>query len=307
MKRQDLVTVGALACTLIIYWLDIKIDALGGTEIELPLVYLIPVLITAKWGSRGGSVLAVAAATGASFWADWHGGDHLAASLLNAFSHCVLFSAAAYVLVLQEGRAKMRNLLKESLEHERAASRTDMLTGILNRRGFMEKLDEAAGAFDGLKGKSLAFFDLDRFKEINDTHGHDAGDALLTAIGPLFFECFPGAAFGRIGGDEFAVLFLEGEEDSHRRALEFMRRQVRTINVPTSSGPVQGVTVSIGAAHFDGVNPTVEFALKLVDGLMYNAKKDRDRLQFERLGSEGMRMLEETGLVLRNSREWNLA
>lgn len=98
-------------------------------------------------------------------------------------------------------------------------SRSDQLTGVLNRRGFLEQLaDElhAAGTADRPLG--LLLIDLNGFKRVNDTEGHPAGDAPLAWVASTIADQLPGdAALGRLGGDEFAVA-LPGPATWRRRA-----------------------------------------------------------------------------------------
>lgn len=93
------------------------------------------------------------------------------------------------------------------------AARTDFLTGLPNRRAFIEAMDAALGECDG--GFALALFDLDRFKPVNDTFGHAAGDELLRQVAARLRAASPaGTIVARLGGDEFALLLSDRADPS---------------------------------------------------------------------------------------------
>jgi diguanylate cyclase (GGDEF)-like protein len=119
-------------------------------------------------------------------------------------------------------------------------SRTDPLSGLLNRRGFEEGC--APHFADGIKGLPICLIvaDLDHFKSINDTHGHAAGDGVIRAFGRLVLEVAGrGAIAGRIGGEEFAILIPGTTPQTGRLVAEGLRAAL-------ASGPLSGVPESVG-------------------------------------------------------------
>ena len=122
-------------------------------------------------------------------------------------------------------------------------SRTDMLSGLMNRRAFLDAFDQARGPV------ALILFDIDRFKSINDTLGHKAGDDVIVKVAQsLAGASGDAAAVSRIGGEEFAVL-LDGERSSQAlEVAEAIRRAVEVISVDVAGLPVS-VTVSAGVSN----------------------------------------------------------
>lgn len=134
--------------------------------------------------------------------------------------------------------------LERATEEIRRLSLTDMLTDLPNRRAVMNAM--AAG----LEAPAiLAIIDIDRFKAINDTHGHPVGDAVIRHIGRVLGEILGAAGcFGRIGGEEFA-LFANGEDLDRVRMLAVdARRRIAAAPVLIPGGPSVRVSVSIGIA-----------------------------------------------------------
>ena len=117
-------------------------------------------------------------------------------------------------------------------------SRTDALSGLLNRRGFDER---CAPHFEGSGlPVCLILADLDRFKSINDTHGHDVGDAVIRSFGRLVAELAGGGAIaGRIGGEEFAILLPGATPVAARLVAEGLRAAL-------AHGPIESVSASVG-------------------------------------------------------------
>lgn len=152
---------------------------------------------------------------------------------------------------------------------------TDPLTGLANRTGMARTFRriQRNAARGGLAG--LLLLDLDRFKAINDTHGHRTGDAVLTAVADdLATACRAGEVPIRLQGDEFAVLLTNlGEvRDAELRARD-LRTQLATTHL-INEAPL-AVSVSIGAAVGTARTTTLSALLGHADTRMYGDKRDR--------------------------------
>jgi diguanylate cyclase (GGDEF)-like protein len=156
-------------------------------------------------------------------------------------------------------------------------ARRDPLTGLLNHQAFSDLLVlevERARRYD--HGLTLVFFDLDRFKEINDTCGHMEGDRVLHRIGTLASSMLRGSdVAGRMGGDEFAVLLLETDRHAGER---FRRRLTDGAHEMTMRNELpDDFALSAGCAHFptDAADP--DALLRLADARQYDAKRAKAR------------------------------
>jgi diguanylate cyclase (GGDEF)-like protein len=154
------------------------------------------------------------------------------------------------------------------LGRERALSRTDDLTGLLNGRGFYEAAAvELARSSRYRHPLTVAYVDLDDFKVVNDRHGHTRGDAVLVAVARAMRRaCRSTDLVGRLGGDEFVVLFPETGRDAAEAALAKLRSRVRE----AASG--DGLTASVGAVSFAEPPAEVEVLVHEADRAMYAAK-----------------------------------
>jgi diguanylate cyclase (GGDEF)-like protein/PAS domain S-box-containing protein len=152
------------------------------------------------------------------------------------------------------------------------AALTDRLTGLPNRRAL-----EAAVAKLGAGDHCVALLDLDRFKQVNDTYGHDAGDAVLAGFAGVarrLVRSFDTVA--RLGGEEFVVLFAHTRLDQAYEITDRMRRIIGRTPLTTPAGPLR-VTVSGGVAAIG--RGGLAASLKAADEALYRAKKGgRDRL-----------------------------
>jgi len=168
-------------------------------------------------------------------------------------------------------------LLNEELER---LATTDVLTSAYNRRYFMSKLeDEVERARRYNHPSSLLMIDVDHFKNINDTYGHDVGDiVLIHLVKVLEGQVRQLDTVARIGGEEFAILLPETGEKDAKISAERLLRVVRETRVDVAGESLQ-FTISIGCAQFGEDCPDMEGILKMVDLALYDAKKSgRDRV-----------------------------
>jgi len=151
---------------------------------------------------------------------------------------------------------------------------TDPLTGLLNRRSMEQRLREAAHGFERTgRTFSLVMADVDRFKRINDVHGHAAGDRVLRAVAGLFGERLRGGdAVARWGGEEFLLLLPETELATACEVADRLRAMAET-RLSDSAGLGQSVTLTFGVAVFD--RPMrVDACLKQADDALYAGKAE---------------------------------
>ncbi|HTJ27442.1 MAG TPA: diguanylate cyclase [Candidatus Limnocylindria bacterium] len=174
----------------------------------------------------------------------------------------------AVVVVLRDVTAEHRLALRLSFE-----ANHDPLTGLPNRRAFVERLEEAVrSAHERETQHAVAFLDLDRFKPLNDRFGHALGDRLLREIARVMGRVVRGAdVIGRIGGDEFALLLSECSLDNARVIADKMRQVVERYRIE-HQGESLGVGVSIGLAAIDATTLSAEQALSEADAACYQAK-----------------------------------
>lgn len=167
---------------------------------------------------------------------------------------------------------------RTAIAQERQAAlraQVDPLTGAYTRGAFEERLAGAIQRATGEDGEGLAllFVDLDRFKFVNDTYGHEVGDKLLREVGRILRENVRGQDLvGRVGGDEFTVALLGVTEE--RAAASVARSLVRELNAPMSiDGRSVQVSASIGIALCPRDGTTADVLLKSADAAMYEVKE----------------------------------
>jgi diguanylate cyclase (GGDEF)-like protein/PAS domain S-box-containing protein len=159
---------------------------------------------------------------------------------------------------------------------------TDFLTGLPNRRRFLEQLDlELARLRRGLApSAALLMLDLDHFKKVNDRYGHPAGDSVLQHFSALLRESLRRVdTAGRLGGEEFAVVLAGSSMESACLYAERLRDQVATTSFRSDHGPLT-VTVSIGVTILSDLDASVAVALARADLALYRAKSaGRNRVE----------------------------
>jgi diguanylate cyclase (GGDEF)-like protein len=231
------------------------------------LVFL--VLLPNTWGGR---ILLAVLLVGATFWvAEATAGGAPASRVFMS----ELFVTGAVLMLLALGHREDR-LRREQFAAElqlRALAESDPLTGTLNRRAFFSQAErEMARARREDEAVAVIMFDLDHFKEINDRHGHRLGDEVLKAVVERVRERLrPFDLLGRTGGEEFAVLLIDADEDQARQVADRLRHGVGREAV-VRGGISVPVSISVGVSLWqDGAS--LDEALNSADERLYAAKE----------------------------------
>ncbi|TMA30573.1 MAG: GGDEF domain-containing protein [Deltaproteobacteria bacterium] len=193
----------------------------------------------------------------------------------NSMSRLVMLVAmAAMVVRIREDRKRLKEVnarLAELLTGAERLARTDPLTGLPNRRAFLERLtDELARARRNATPVCIAYLDVDNFKNLNDERGHAEGDEFLKHISHAIKDTVRASdVAARLGGDEFAVLFA----DAKRIAVEpLAQRLLARVRALGDRYPGLDLGASVGMAWFEHAPEEPELLLQRADGAMYEAK-----------------------------------
>ena len=179
--------------------------------------------------------------------------------------------------ILDDATAALGATIAQVINHECALvlSRTDALTGLLNRRGFVDEAERRLARFaHQAQPACMLYLDLDNFKLVNDTRGHQAGDAALREIARILHDnSRSGDLIARIGGDEF-VMWLDGvtEATAERRAATILTHCAALAEL--SGNPARPLGASVGlAVPIAGRRESPEELLARADAAMYGAKR----------------------------------
>jgi len=154
-------------------------------------------------------------------------------------------------------------------------AQTDFLTGLLNRRCFVESAENELGrAMRFQRPLSLLMFDIDHFKSINDTWGHAIGDFVLQEVSRIIRDALRNRdIFGRIGGEEFAIILVETEGNFASSVAQRLCTTMAEAKIAPPGGERIPVTISIGLAQLTGRSIAFDELLKEADRAMYAAKE----------------------------------
>jgi diguanylate cyclase (GGDEF)-like protein len=195
----------------------------------------------------------------------------LAASALGE-EHRIAVALALAAVLLSVARTAITFREVRHLAETRLQAVTDDLTGLPNRRAVNQRL---AADVDGGRPTGLLFVDLDGFKDLNDTLGHDVGDRLLELLGARLADHIGDRdLFGRLGGDEFALVLADCPDDETAVAAAERLRAALETPFTLDGIPVQ-IDASIGIAVFPLDAATTVELLKRADVALYQAKRDR--------------------------------
>jgi diguanylate cyclase (GGDEF)-like protein len=184
-------------------------------------------------------------------------------------------SALGSALLITMSIALTGRLLMERSERRlRALTITDSLTSVLNRRGLQESFSQmTAKAADPSRKIAALLFDLDHFKRINDTHGHQAGDKVLCEFSRMARKFIPrGGAFGRMGGEEFIAFVMVGDQTEAEAIAELIRTEF--CRVPLLAGTaLVTASVSVGIAIAPMAAAEWDRLVSAADRALYAAKR----------------------------------
>ena len=253
-----------LACGLALITVLGIIDYLTGFELSFALFYLIPVAFVAWLAGQRAGILTSIASTVTWQWANQLAGEHFSNRLIplwNATTRLGFFVVITLLLAR----------LKESLARESDLARRDFLTGAANSRAFYELAQiEISRARRYGHPFSVAYFDADNFKTVNDQLGHHVGSQLLVRIVEVLEQNLRATdVAARIGGDEFAILLPETGAEQSWAVLQKLREK---LSVEMRVNDCQ-VTFSMGLLTCVDAPHSVDEMIKIADGLMYEVKK----------------------------------
>lgn len=240
------------------------LDYLTGVELSLDIFLLIPVLLTSWYVNRtaGASIAILSAAV-------WALANYKARATfftpfffdLNVIERLGLFIVV--VLLISE--------LRVVFDRVERISRIDSLTKLLNPGAFYGTTTIELGRAERFKRPfTMAYLDVDNFKNINDEYGHLAGDDLIRIIGSVITHNIRAIDIaGRLGGDEFAIMLPETEEGQARDVVE--RLVAELSQVMADKG--YGTTLSIGVVTASQFPTTIDDVIRRADHAMYTVKK----------------------------------
>ncbi len=239
------------------------LDYVTGYEVGFALFYLFPVMLSTWTAGRWAGIATAAVSALLWLFADFAAGHPYREPLSpfwNATMRLGVFALVAQLVVLVRG----------VVEFERTLSQTDHLTGISNRRAFMEAVGRESLRVSRFRHAfSLVYIDIDDFKQLNDNAGHKTGDEALCVIARTLSENLRSVDLvARIGGDEFAILLPECDRlaasEVVSRCFGACSQKIRQRN--------WSIGLSMGVAIFNGGNRTVDEILECADKTMYQSK-----------------------------------
>ncbi|HSM98989.1 MAG TPA: GGDEF domain-containing protein [Gallionella sp.] len=241
-------------------------DYFAGYEISTSLFFLVPIALATWYGTSRLGVYYSFLSTSIWFLVDTVVSGHTYAHPLipywNSGVRLGLFLVATQFLTL----------LKSQSHIEQNLSRTDGLTGVMNGRGFAEAAERMfeLAARHG-RPTTLAYIDLDDFKQVNDRQGHSEGDKVLQTVGEVLLESMRKTDLAsRLGGDEFAIALPETNETGAQAFFSKVRGNL-ALAMKKNNWPVG---FSIGVISFDLPPADFDDAVRLAAALMYQAKKN---------------------------------
>ena len=240
------------------------VDFTIGSDVSLALFYLIPIAFVAWYADTKASFLLAISSS-----LIWYGANtldgaldrHLLINITDLGSKLAFYTIFAVLVARQRGL----------LNRERTLSRTDFLTGALNRRAFFEIASlELERTKRHTRPFTLTYFDLDNFKVINDRHGHATGDKVLQRIvNTARTHLRVTDTIARLGGDEFVLLLPEADQAAAQAVVE----KICAIAQDDMNAQSWPITLSVGVLTCEQPPASVDALLRAADQLMYRVKQ----------------------------------
>lgn len=187
-------------------------------------------------------------------------------------------TSAEVLKLLMEKENKIK-ALERQVEELKQLVKVDCLTGVLNKRAGMELLHKAIKDCEHNASKvTIVFLDIDNFKKVNDTYGHVEGDKLLQKLAKLIESTIRKTdTIFRIGGDEFVIVFPEGDIEEVRRICNRMINKIKAYN-KTEVLPYK-IGVSYGIAQYNNLYKSPRELIDMADREMYKNKRKKKEMK----------------------------
>jgi diguanylate cyclase (GGDEF)-like protein len=252
----------AIALSLLLWATISALDQWITIDLGLSIFYVLPVALATWRCGRWMGLLISLMSTASWFWADIHGKayDYALLPYWNAGVRLVFFLIIHQLLLA----------LQRSYRRQQQLADTDSLTGLYNRRYFVNQLQVAY-----LQGRrygnilTLAYLDLDNFKQVNDLKGHARGDAVLVGVVNILVDNMRAIdCVARLGGDEFALLLPRANAAGAKKLCDRLHQALEAENQRQQ----WQVGFSIGVVTWQALPPSTDLMMQTVDRLMYEAK-----------------------------------
>ena len=247
-------------------------DYLSGTELSFSIFYMGSIVFATWFISRRAGVVVALVSAALWAWLDIRGGAVYSSALVPVWDSLVRlgFYFTALELVARSKAAR---------ERERVLARTDSLTGVANGRAFADRAHLALSYVRRAEHPvTIAYIDLDHFKEVNDSLGHSEGDRLLHAVAQAVAGRLRSTDLvARLGGDEFGVLLGDTDAAMAPKVLAVIGEAIGE-----AVDGKWGVGCTIGAVTFTSAPPSVDYMVRAADAPMYRGKQEgRGRIVHE--------------------------
>ena len=241
-------------------------------DLSLSICYLVPLILGTRYVGKNFGIFLTIASTIA-----WYIAEDVAKQDLHIFLLCW---NTLVRLIVSLTVVYLLDALKNAYEREKKLARIDGLTQIYNRRYFLDILEmECKRAVRYHRYLTLAYFDVDNFKLVNDRYGHQKGDRLLILIADTVKNITRETdVVARLGGDEFALLLPETDYQAAQRVLARVHHKL----AEAAAQQAFDVGFSMGAVTFRELPSSIEQMLEQVDKLMYQVKAEgKNRLNHQ--------------------------
>lgn len=266
-SKSTIITI-VLFVIIIFGWLDY----ITGFEVTFSFFYLIPIAIVTWYVGQNSGYWATFLSMLIWLVSNFAAGERYSQELIRYWNASIRLVVFVFIIRLLEE-------FKRALSHERLLSHTDYLTGVPNSREFYFQAEaELLRATRFNLPITMAYMDVDCFKQINDQFGHSEGDAVLQTIGLTLLSNIRQTDWAaRLGGDEFAILLPNTDQSG----AEFIINKVQNKLAEEMTTTKSNATFSIGVVTFTVPPATVDELLHRADEIMYEVKtKGRNGVKF---------------------------